>query len=68
MISRPLYWPQCGQTRCGSFFSWQFGQEESPTSGSASWARRLPRRALEIFRFGLAISLSQRLRSRSGAS
>jgi len=62
MISRPLYWPQCGQTRCGSFFSWQLVQTDRPTSGSAWCVRRLFRRAFECLRlgFGMVFYLLQR--------
>jgi len=43
--SRPLYWPQCGQARCGNFCSWQLGHSDNPDCFRRSCARRLPLRA-----------------------
>src|SRR5215467_2259413 len=54
--SRPLYWPQWGQTRCGSLGSWQFGHSDRPEAFSASWARRVAVRLAECLRFGFGIS------------
>ena len=51
MTSRPLYCPQCGQTRCGTFGSWQFGHSACAGLLRASWARRFCVRALECLSF-----------------
>jgi hypothetical protein len=57
MTSRPLYCPQLGHTRWGTFGSWQFGHSAWAGLRSASWARRFWVRALECRRFGFGISL-----------
>src|SRR5581483_2157719 len=53
--SRPLYFPQCGQTRCGSVGSWQCGHSYKPGVRMASCARRVEVLRLECRRFGLGI-------------
>ena len=55
IISRPLYFPQCGHTRCGNFGSWQFGHCDKPGFFSESCARRVEVRCLECRRFGFGI-------------
>ena len=57
--SRPLYWPQCGQTRCGSLGSWQLGHSAFDGDFRLSWARRLPVRAAECRRLGFGIRVPQ---------
>jgi hypothetical protein len=45
-----------GQTRCDCFGEPQFSQVETRGAEIACWARRLSRRAFEVFRFGTAMS------------
>src|SRR5208283_5657953 len=66
--SRPLYWPQCGHTRCGSLGSWQFGHSERPAGFSASCARRVWVRWWECLRFGFGIYLPQSISFRIARS
>ncbi len=56
IISRPLYFPQCGQTRCGSFGSWQLGHCDKLALVSESCVRRAEVRRLECRRLGFGIS------------
>ena len=53
--SRPLYCPQCGQTRWGSFGSWQFGHSERPGAFSDRARGGSAVRRLECLRFGFGI-------------
>ena len=63
MTSRPLYCPQCGQTRCGNFGSWQLGHSAAEGFFRLSCARRLPVRAAECRRFGFGILVPQKFSS-----
>ena len=54
--SRPRYVLHVGQTRCDCFGEPQFSQVETRGAEIACWARRLSRRAFEVFRFGTAMS------------
>lgn len=56
MTSRPLYWPQCGQTRCGTLGSWQLGHSAKAGLARESWARRFCVRAFECRRFGFGMA------------
>ncbi len=56
ITSRPLYFPQCGQTRCGSLGSWQFGHCDKLGFFSESCVRRAEVRRLECRRFGFGIN------------
>src|SRR5271166_207792 len=58
IISRPLYFPQCGQTRWGSFGSWQLGHCDRLALVSESCVRRAEVRRLECRRFGFGMLLS----------
>jgi hypothetical protein len=60
IISRPLYFPQCGQTRCGSFGSWQFGHCDRLALDSESWVRRAEVLRLECRRLGFGIKIYSR--------
>ncbi len=55
-ISRPLYVWHVGQTRCGLFGWPQVGQEFTRGASIPCWARRLSRRALDVFFLGTAMS------------
>src|SRR5947209_20076008 len=52
--SRPLYWPQFGQTECGRFGCLQFGHGWIWTRASARCERRRPFLDLESLTFGRA--------------
>jgi hypothetical protein len=54
--SRPLYVLQFGQTRWGSFGCLQVGHTWTRGIESPCCARRLSRLALDVFRFGTAMS------------
>ncbi len=58
ITSRPLYFPHCGQTRCGSFGEWQLGHSPMTLRFNASCVRRADVRRLECLRFGFGIVLS----------
>jgi hypothetical protein len=60
ITSRPLYCPQLGQARCGSFGSWQFGHSAFTAGLSASWERRAEVRRFEWRRLGFGIFFSLR--------
>src|SRR5438270_13024025 len=53
--SRPLYWPQLGQTECGRFGCLQFGHGWIWTRASARWERRRPFFDLDSLTFGSAM-------------
>src|ERR1700687_5400797 len=55
MTSRPLYFPQCGQTRCGSLGSWQLGHWAITVRRRESCVRRAEVRRLECRRLGFGI-------------
>src|SRR5579872_4376441 len=55
ITSRPLYFPQLGQTRCGTFGSWQLGHSARTVRVKESWVRRADVRRLECRRFGLGM-------------
>lgn len=55
-ISRPLYVLQLGHTRCGRFGWRHVGQSWSRGTEIPWLARRLSRLALDVFRFGTAMS------------
>src|ERR1700689_329220 len=55
MTSRPLYFPQCGQTRCGSLGSWQLGHSARMARVKESWVRRAEGRRLECLRLGFGM-------------
>src|SRR3954452_13985859 len=61
ITSRPLYFPQCGQTRCGSLGSWQLGHWAITVRRRESCVRRAEVRRLECRRLGCGILLSQLL-------
>src|ERR1700733_8685594 len=61
ITSRPLYFPQCGQTRCGSLGSWQLGHWAITVRRRESCVRRAEVRRLECRRLGFGILLSQLL-------
>src|SRR5436305_9565511 len=52
--SRPLYWPQLGQTECGRFGCLQFGHGWIWTRASARCERRRPFFDLDSLTFGRA--------------
>jgi len=54
-ISRPRYVLQFGHISCDRFGWRQCGQTLRRGAGTACWARRLSRRALDVFRFGTAM-------------
>src|SRR5690348_294140 len=64
ITSRPLYLPQCGQTRCGSLGSWQFGHSAITVRRRESCVRRADVRRLECLRFGFGMLFSQLLKRR----
>src|SRR5579872_4497811 len=55
ITSRPLYFPQCGQTRCGSLGSWQLGHCANGVRRRESCVRRAEVRRLECRRLGFGI-------------
>src|SRR5580704_7719002 len=55
ITSRPLYFPQCGQTRCGSLGSWQLGHWAMTVRRKESCVRRADVRRLECLRLGCGI-------------
>src|SRR5678816_4396443 len=55
MTSRPLYFPQCGQTRCGNLGSWQLGHWAITVRRRESCVRRAEVRRLECRRLGFGI-------------
>src|SRR5580693_6143877 len=55
ITSRPLYFPQCGQTRCGSLGSWQLGHSARTARVKESWVRRAEVRRLECLRLGFGM-------------
>src|SRR5665213_484024 len=55
ITSRPLYFPQCGQTRCGNLGSWQLGQFAITVRRRESCVRRAEVRRLECRRLGFGI-------------
>ena len=57
--SRPRYVPQVGQTRCGRFGWWHCGHSTTAGAASLCVARRLSRRAFEVFRLGTAIAAAK---------
>src|SRR5579864_9321656 len=61
MTSPPLYFPQCGQTRCGSLGSWQLGHWAITVRRRESCVRRAEVRRLECRRLGFGILFSQLL-------
>src|ERR1700689_3920644 len=61
ITSRPLYFPQCGQTRCGSLGSWQLGHCDRLALVSEACVRRAEVRRLECRRFGFGMLLSLQL-------
>src|ERR1051326_7513376 len=61
ITSRPLYFPQCGQTRWGSLGSWQLGQFAITERRRESCVRRAEVRRLECLLLGFGILLSQLL-------
>src|SRR4051794_7516445 len=65
-ISRPLYVPQVGQMRCGRFGEPHCGHAFTRGASSLCVARRLSRRAFDVFLFGTAMSGGQS--SRRGPS
>jgi hypothetical protein len=56
ITSRPLYFPQWGHTRWGSFGSWQLGHSDMIDLRSESWVRRAEVRRFECRRLGFGIS------------
>jgi hypothetical protein len=54
--SRPRYVPQVGQTWCGRVGCPQFGQTFTFGAPIACVARRLSRRAFDVFLFGTALT------------
>jgi hypothetical protein len=55
-MSRPLYVLHVGQTRCGRFGCPQVGHVFTRGDSMPCWARRLSRRAFDVFFFGTAMS------------
>src|SRR5678815_4783702 len=55
ITSRPLYFPQCVQTRCGNLGSWQLGHWASGVRRKESCVRRAEVRRLECRRLGFGI-------------
>src|SRR6185312_3377840 len=55
ITSRPLYFPQCVQTRCGSLGSWQLGHWAITVRRRESCVRRADVRRLECRRLGFGI-------------
>ena len=53
--SRPRYVLHVGQTRWDCFGAPQLSHVETRGAATPCWARRLSRRALEVFRFGTAM-------------
>src|SRR5258706_2696558 len=66
ITSRPLYFPQCGQTRCGSLGSWQLGHSDTTALVSESCVRRADVRRLEcrLLGFGMVSFLLKFLERR----
>ena len=58
MYRLPRYVPQLGHTRCDSFGAEHTVQVATMGEAILCVARRLSRRALEVFRFGTAITRS----------